>query len=61
MADFVLSVNMDKKCAECGEVGATGSGICLSCAVKAMDPKRKMRSREGRIVQTRWAETLPPK
>ena len=56
MANVVLNINMDAKCAECRRGGATKSGLCLGCCAKAMDPKRKMRSAEGQSVQRRIAE-----
>lgn len=52
---FNLTINMDKQCAECRKPGATGSGICLTCATKAMD-RKPMRSAQGQAVQRRWME-----
>jgi hypothetical protein len=48
-----LTIDTDKRCAECGKPGATGSGICLVCATKAIEGK-PMRSPEGRSVQRRF-------
>ena len=31
-----IVINMDAKCSNCGERGITGSGLCLSCATKAL-------------------------
>lgn len=57
MGDTVtITINMDKRCAECRKPGASGSGICIRCVTKAMDPKRKMHSAEGQSVQRRIAE-----
>ena len=57
MSDSVMiTIDMDKRCAECRKPGASGSGICIRCVAKAIDPKRKMRSAEGQSVQRRIAE-----
>ncbi len=53
MADLVLNINMDAKCAECRKGGATPCGLCLACCTKAMSPKRVMKSPEGRALQER--------
>ena len=53
MKDQVLEIDYDKKCAECGKMGATESNICLKCVTKAMDLNRRMKSRAGKIVQMR--------
>jgi hypothetical protein len=50
MSTYRFEINMDKKCAECGKGGATGSGICLSCATRAISGGT-MKSHEGRSVQ----------
>ena len=52
MTHYRFEINMDNKCAECGKGGATGSGICLSCATMAISGG-KMKSAEGRSVQAR--------
>ena len=54
--NHVININMDAKCAECRKGGATACGLCLGCAAKAMDPKRVMKSPQGREVQARWAK-----
>jgi hypothetical protein len=54
-----ITINLDKKCAECRQAGAAPSGICLKCSTKAMDQNRKMKSAEGRAVQARWRALLP--
>ena len=56
MANVVLNINMDAKCAECRRGGATKSGLCLGCCAKAMDPKRKMKSPQGASLQARFKE-----
>lgn len=48
-----VTIDMDKKCAECGRGGAVPSGICLKCTSKAITGK-VMRSREGIAVQRRF-------
>ena len=62
--NVTLTIDMDKRCAECRKPGATGSGICLKCAGRAYNPK-PMKSAEGRAVQERikriHAAEMPPK
>lgn len=53
MSNVTLTINMDQKCAECRKQGATGSGLCLKCAVKAMGDK-PMKSAEGRAARERF-------
>lgn len=48
-----FTIDLDKKCAECGKGGAAESGICLACATKAIQGK-PMRSEVGRAVQRRF-------
>jgi hypothetical protein len=50
-----ITLNLDRTCAECGRPGATTTGICLACAVDAIEGKT-MRSAAGRTVQDRWRE-----
>ena len=56
---LTLTIDMDKRCSECRKPGATGSGICLACASKAIAGK-PMRSPEGQAVQRRFAERRGP-
>ena len=51
MSAVVININLDAKCAECRKGGATPSRLCLRCVTKAMDPKRAMKSPEGRSMQ----------
>jgi len=57
--NVMLTIDMDKRCAECGKPGATGSGICLPCATKAMSGK-PMRSPAGQVVQRRIMKRNAP-
>lgn len=50
-----ITIDMDKKCAECGKGGAVPSGICLKCTSKAISGK-VMRSRQGIAVQQRFLQ-----
>jgi hypothetical protein len=52
-----VTINMDKPCAECGKGGASGSGLCMKCAVKALTGLR-MKSEQGRKVQRVLNEKL---
>ena len=52
--NVTLSINMDAKCAECGQAGATPSGICMKCAARAMKPGAWMQSAKGKAVQKRF-------
>ena len=59
MNHVTITIDMDKKCAECRKPGATGSGICIKCAGKAYNLKRPMKSAEGRMVQDRIRRLHP--
>lgn len=52
MTGLRINIDMDRKCAECGKGGAADSGICLTCATRAMSG-RTMRSQIGKAVQYR--------
>jgi len=61
--DATVTIDMGKRCAECGKPGATGSGICLACAHKVI-VGGAMKSRQGRAAQMRFQairDTLMPK
>ena len=57
-----ITVDMDKRCAECGKGGAVPSGLCLACTTKALKGK-PMRSQAGKAVAKRFArmkaDTVP--
>lgn len=55
MRDPITTVDLSKKCAECGDPGAVESGICLGCTAKAMR-RLPMKSEIGRAVQKRFAD-----
>lgn len=56
MKDYpTITVDLAKKCAECGKGGAVASGICLGCSAKAVSG-RTMKSETGRAVQRRFFE-----
>jgi uncharacterized OB-fold protein len=48
-----ITIDIDKKCAECGKAGATGSGICLPCATKAIVGK-PMKTQTGKVLAARF-------
>ncbi len=52
MNTMTVTIDMDKRCAECGKGGATDSGICMKCASNALRGK-KMKSAAGKVVQDR--------
>jgi hypothetical protein len=58
--NFTITIDMDKKCAECGRGGAVPSGICLKCTGKAISGK-PMKSAQGRAVYKRFIEHKPRK
>lgn len=60
MTDFHITIDMDKKCAECGRGGAMPSQICLKCTSKAISGK-PMKSWQGRAMAKRFAEKMPRK
>jgi hypothetical protein len=47
------TIELDRICAECRRPGATSTGICLDCTVRAMDGK-PMKSAAARAVQQHW-------
>jgi len=53
-----ISIDYDKFCVECKKPGATQSGICLVCVLRAMNGK-SMKSEAGKIVQRRILDKLP--
>lgn len=54
--NYTITIDLDKKCAECGKGGAVPNGLCLKCTSKAFDPRAKMKTSVGRAVQRRWQE-----
>lgn len=58
MSDVNITINMDRHCDECRNIGSTASGLCLRCVTKAMEPKRKMKSESGRRAQIRLGVLL---
>jgi hypothetical protein len=60
VSNLVITIDMNKKCAECGKGGAQPSGICLGCTAKAIGGKR-MKSQEGRAVALRMQSLLATK
>ena len=50
--NVTVTINMDRKCAECGKPGAAGSGICIRCVMKCMS-ERPLKSDEARSVRRR--------
>ena len=58
MSHIKLSIDMDKKCAECGNGGATGCGLCLKCCSNAMNPKAAMKTPHGLAMQARYIEMI---
>jgi hypothetical protein len=52
---MTITINMDKKCVECGKGGAADSGICLGCTTKALQGK-PMKSPTGRAVAQRFLD-----
>lgn len=57
--NYTVTIDMDKKCLECGKGGAVPNGLCLKCTTKAMNPAAKMKTSVGRAVQTRWQSQRP--
>jgi hypothetical protein len=54
MSDLTISIDMDKKCGECGKGGATQNGLCLDCVTRVVEGK-PMRSAMGKRYQAYWA------
>jgi hypothetical protein len=57
MAIPTITINLDKRCAECKKRGSgtAANGLCLACTTKAIKGK-PMASPEGRAVATRFNE-----
>ena len=55
-----ITIDLDKKCQECGKGGAAESGICINCVTKIIQQK-PMNSAAGRAVQKRWLENRKPR
>lgn len=53
MATPTITVDMNKKCEECGRGGAVASGICISCTTRAIQ-RKPMKSGAGKAVQARF-------
>lgn len=58
MTTMTITVDMGKKCAECGKGGAVANGLCLSCTSNAMQGRR-MKSQIGKAVQLRFKASIP--
>ena len=52
-----ITIDMDKRCAECGQAGAAPSGLCLRCAIRTLSDA-PMRSLVGKAVQQRFSILL---
>lgn len=50
MDNYTITIDMDKKCAECGKDGAQPNQLCMRCTTKAMGTK-PMKSRQGKAVR----------
>lgn len=48
-----ITIDMDKKCAECGKGGAVDNGLCMGCTTKAIAGEA-MKSKIGKAVQGRF-------
>ena len=38
-----LTINMDKKCPQCGHKGVCGNGLCMECGMKKYERKQAMK------------------
>ena len=52
-----ITIDMDRRCAECHKGGATQNGLCLRCITRAVEG-RVMRTRVGIEVQKRILANL---
>ena len=53
MSKYTLTIDMDKKCAECGKGGALPSGICLKCTTTAAYSQKPLKSLQAKAVRQR--------
>ena len=54
----IITIEMDKKCAECGKGGRAGNGLCLSCSAKALKKSTRMKSAAGIAAQNYFFDVL---
>lgn len=57
MTVTTITIDMDKKCAECGKPGAVDNGLCMNCTTRALEGQT-MRSVRGKAVQASILERL---
>jgi ribosomal protein L40E len=48
---YTIEIDMDAKCAECGQLGATKNTLCFKCIAKALRPSSRMKSEAGKTLQ----------
>lgn len=51
--NYVVTIDLDKKCAECGKGGAVPNGLCLKCTTKAIYTAKPLKSAQARDVRAR--------
>lgn len=50
-----ITIDLAKKCAECGKPGTAPNGICLKCTTKALG-NAPLKSEAARVVRRRFRE-----
>lgn len=61
MAEFVIEIDMGKRCAECRKFGACQNGLCMGCTANAMYGGKALKSAEAKAVRDRLRRDFPPK
>ena len=56
--NVMITIDMDKRCEECGKAGASPSGLCIGCFTDVVTGKR-MKSPAGRAVASRMRKQKP--
>ena len=59
--DIMITIDLDKKCAECGKGCAVPNGLCLGCTMKAVYTKKPLKSAQAKAVRARGVSPLRPK
>lgn len=56
--NYTVTIDLDKKCAECGKGGAVPNGLCLKCTTKAVYTTKPIKSAQARAVRARGVSPL---
>lgn len=54
----VITIDLDKKCAECGKAGAADNLLCLKCTSKAAFQNVPLKSAQAKAVRERSRQLI---